>query len=303
MKPRLLRLAILVGARVREWRVIRRTPLGHAMRWIGRRLQPWMARTAFVDAIHQVNSVQMKIPRPPDRAAGSSEFHMALGTYEERELDYVLTRLRPGDTFLDVGAHVGYFTLPAAKTVGPSGRIIAIEPSPVSARVLRENAELNGLDWITVFDVAASDHNGPEVLFRSPKSPMWNRLVRFPVRDGMDTISVSAKTIDSILAECGWPPIVGMKVDVEGAELDVLRGSTACLSRNPHAFVIVEVEGRTRLDRSLAVLHFLEDQGYSFRLFKRGAVPTAETIISIASALDGDYLFNVVAEKLAGGSR
>jgi len=253
------------------------------MSWIGHRLQPWMARTAFVDAVHEVNGVQMKIPRPPDGAAGSSEFHMALGTYEERELDYVLARLRPGDTFLDVGAHVGYFTVPAAKAVGPSGRVIAIEASPASVRLLRANAELNGFSWITVFDVAASDHDGPELLFRSPKSPMWNRLVRFPVRDGMDTISVSAKTIDSMVAECGWPPIVGMKIDVEGAELDVLRGSTSCLDRNPHAFVIVEMEGRMRLESSLAVLHLLEDQGYRFRLFRRGASPTAETISSIAS--------------------
>ena len=302
MKVRLLRLAILLSAQVREWRVVRRSRLGDAMKWIGRRLQPWMTRTALVDSIHEVNGVRMKIPRPLDGAAGSSEYHMALGTYEERELDYVLARLRPGDCFVDVGAHIGYFTLPAAKAVGLSGRVIAIEPSPGSADLLRANAELNGLDWITVFEVAASDHNGPEVLFRSPKSPMWNRLVRFPVRDGMDTISVSAKTIDSILAECGWPPIVGMKVDVEGAELDVLRGSTGCLGRNPNAFVIVEMEGRMRLEHSLAVLHFLEGQGYGFRLFKRGTTPTAETINSIASALEGGLLFNVVAERSGGGN-
>ena len=303
MKPRLLKLAILVSVRVREWRVVRRTPLGDAMRWVGQRLQPWMARTAFVDAIHEVNGVRMRIPRPPDSDAGSSEFHMALGTYEERELDYVVARLRPGDNFLDVGAHLGYFTLPAAKAVGPSGRVIAIEPSPASVQVLRANAELNGLSWITVFEAAASDRSGPELLFRSPKSPMWNRLVRFPLRDGMDTIPVSAKTIDSMLAECGWPPIAGMKVDVEGAELDVLRGSTSCLNRNPHAFVIVEMAGHLmRLESSLAALRLLEDQGYMFRRFKRGAAPTAETISSIASALERDYLFNVLAEKPAGGN-
>ena len=301
MKARLLRLAILAGARVREWRVVRRTRLGDVIRWIGRRFQPWMARTAFVNAIHEVNGVQMRIPRPPDSAAGSSEFHMALGTYEERELGYVLSHLRPGDTFLDVVAHVGYFALPAAKAVGSSGRVIAIEPTPASVRVIRENAELNGFGWITVLEVAASDHDGPELLFRSPKSPMWNRLVRFPVRDGMDTVSVSAKTIDSVLAECGWPPIAGMKVDVEGAELDVLRGSTSCLDRNPDTFVIVEMQGRVRLEGSLAVLHLLEDRGYRFRLFKRGAAPTSETISSIAAALEGGRLFNVVAEKPAGG--
>ncbi len=301
MKQRLLRLAILVGVRVREWRVVRRTRLNDAMRWIGHRLQPWVARTAFVDAIQEVNSVRMKIPRPPD-GAGTDEFHMALGTYEERELDYVLTRLRPGDTFLDVGAHVGYFTLPAAKAVGPSGRVIAIEPSPVCVRLLRANAELNGFGWITVFEVAASDRNGTDLLACSPQSSMWNWLVRMDVDDGIDTISVSTKTIDSILAECEWPPIVGMKVDVEGAELDVLRGSTSWFDRNPHAFVIVEMAGQMRLESSLAALRLLEEQGYTFRRFKRGAAPTVETISSIAAALEGDHLFNVLAEKPAGGN-
>ena len=93
-----------------------------------------------------------------------------------------------------------------------------------------------------------------------------------------------------------------MKIDVEGAELDVLRGSGSCLDRNHHAFVLVEVEGRWRLDRSLAVLHLLEDQGYSFRLFRRGTAPTAETVRSIASALEGGGMLNVLAEKPAVGS-
>ena len=78
----------------------------------------------------------------------------------------------------------------------------------------------------------------PDRCFVEIKSTMWNRLIRETVEDRRDTISVSARTIDSILAECGWPPIVGMKIDVEGAELDVLRGSGSCLERNPHAFCL-----------------------------------------------------------------
>ena len=139
----------------------------------------------------------------------------------------------------------------------------------------------------------------PDRCFVEIKSTMWNRLIRETVEDRRDTISVSARTIDSILAECGWPPIVGMKIDVEGAELDVLRGSGSCLERNPQAFVLVEVGGRWRLDRSLAVLHLLEDQGYSFRLFRRGTAPTAETVRSIASALEGGGMLNVLAERPA----
>lgn len=304
MKRRLLRLAISVSARVRQWRVVRRTGLGDAIRSIGRRLQPWMARTAFVDEIHEVNGVQMRIPRPQDSAAGSSEFHMALGTYEKQELEYVVSHLSPGDTFLDVGAHVGYFTLPAAKAVGSGGQVIAIEPSPASVAVLRANTELNGLSWIKVFEVGASDDNGPGLLVRSPKSAMWNSLVRRAqpagVKDGRDTVAVSKLTIDTILAECDWPPIAGIKIDVEGGELDVLRGSTECLDRNPQAFVLIEMGIGWRLKRSLAVLHLLEDQGYVFRQFRQGAAPTEQTVSSIASALETGSMFNVVAERPTG---
>ena len=103
----LLRIAMLVSARVREWRIVRRTPLHDAMKWIRSRLQPWMTRTVLVDAVHDVNGVQMRIPPPRDATARSGEFQMALGTYEDQELGYVLARLRPGDVFVDVGAHVG----------------------------------------------------------------------------------------------------------------------------------------------------------------------------------------------------
>ncbi len=303
MRARLLRLAILAGMRFRDWPLVRLTRLSDAMRWIGRRLQPWMARTAFDDAIHDVNGVQMKIPPPVDSEAGSSEYHMALGTYEERELGYVLAHLRPGDTFLDVGAHIGYFTLPAAKAVGDTGRVIAIEPSPASAHLLRENAEMNGLGWITVVEAAATDHDGSENLFRSPKSAMWNRILPTPPKEGMDTISVSARTIDSILAESGWPSVGGIKIDCEGAELDVIRGSTSCLARNPGAFLVVEMQGRMRLEISLTALHLLEGLGYQFGLFERGAAPTPATISTIAAALEAGHLINVVAERQVGRTR
>jgi len=227
---------------------------------------------------------------------------MALGTYEKPEMNYLLTRLRPGDCFLDVGAHAGYFSLPAARVVGPTGRIIAIEATPASARLLRANVELNGFPWLTVVEVAASNRDGQALLSVSPYSPMWNSVAAGA--DTVNTISVRARTIDSILAESGWPPIAGMKVDVEGAELDVLRGSLRCLERNPQAFLIVEMSGHPdRLEPSLAALRLLEGLGYTFRRFQWGRAPKRETVGSIARALTDDYLhdylFNILAEKPA----
>ncbi len=97
---------------------------------------------------------------------------MALGTYEHNELRNLLQRLQPGDTFIDVGAHIGYLSLPIAKRVGPSGKVIALEPSPTSLELLRRNVALNGFNWVTVVDAAASDKDGLARLHMSSQSAM-----------------------------------------------------------------------------------------------------------------------------------
>jgi len=119
-----------------------------------------------------------------------------------------------------------------------------------------------------VFEVAASDHNGSRSLFRGDKSTMWNRLIRETVEVRRDTISVSARTIDSILAECGWPPIVGMKIDVEGAEWHVLKGMRASLERwSPGLLLEIHPPQLKRSGHSESeVLRLLDELGYARQL-------------------------------------
>ena len=68
--------------------------------------------------------------------------------------------LRPGDVAIDAGANIGLFTVLAASQVGPHGRVIACEPSPTTMRLLRDNVERNGFDWVELREVALAETPG-----------------------------------------------------------------------------------------------------------------------------------------------
>lgn len=297
LKRRALKACILASAQAREATVVRRTPLAHVARWVGNRLEPWAARKAFVDGVQHVNGVLMEIPLGQGWGMGG-EFHLALGTYERAELDYVVRHLGPGDTFVDVGAHIGYFSLPAAKAVGPTGRVIALEPHPQSSRLLTRNAELNGFGQVTVLEVAASDHEGRAEFNMSATTPMWSSLLSTTYSSG-DAAQVPLRTLDGVLSDEGWPRIAGLKIDVEGAEPEVIRGSAECLERNPRAFILSEMCGGDRLEASAETLHFLEARRFAFYRLRWRGEPAIESIRSIMVALKSDRLFNILARRPA----
>ena len=294
--------SILALERIRSHPLSRVVPLAPAIRWLGNHYVPWAARSAFHDSPHRVNGVMMIIPRPPLGGWGG-EFHMALGTYEREELRAILSRLRPGDVFLDVGAHVGYFSLPAARRVGPGGRVIAVEPTPGSVEILRRNVELNELRWIEIIAAAASREDGVATLNLNNLSSMWNSI--HPIRLGVtqSRVQVSTVAVDSLLAARGWPPVAGMKLDVEGAEGEVLEGAREALERNQGAFLSFEVcvSDPPRRERSSATLALLEAAGYRFRRIQRGGERgcfTARELLQDRSVANWrDALFNVIADK------
>lgn len=250
-------------------------PFHLASRWARNHLVPWAARGGFEEGVHAVNGVLLEVPRPP-AWGGGGEFHMALGTYERAEMQFLLSRLRPGDGFIDVGSHIGYVALPAARVVGPGGRVFCLEPTPDTFERLRANVERNGLENVTLVRAAAAGRDGEANLACSADSVMWNSLVR----DGNGSVRVATRSLDSLIGEAGWPAIAGIKVDAEGAEWSVLSGAEQVLARNPSAFMMLEVDGGARVEESLRVLEFLADRGRRFSRFTwNGHVP--ETLASL----------------------
>jgi len=145
--------------------------------------------------------------------------------------------VRPGATVLDVGANIGAYTLLFAMWAGPSGRVMAFEPSPRSVEGLREHLRLNGVaDRVEIVEAAVSNAEGTASFDCSGASGA-NALVGAG-RAGADAITVETTTLDACCESRGVRPSV-IKIDVEGAELEVLRGGRRTLAQ-PGLDVFVE---------------------------------------------------------------
>lgn len=157
---------------------------------------------------------------------------------------------KPGDVFMDVGAYIGWYTIQAAKAVGSSGRVIALEPDAYNRRQLEENLALNDLASCAVVPVAAWFEIA-EIGWRSDDVPVWSKVDR--VSNGG---SVRAATIDSLVSDFGLTNLNWIKMDIEGAEIEALQGAERILGRfRPVLFI----EIHETLD---AVSRFLAKCGY-----------------------------------------
>ncbi len=138
--------------------------------------------------------------------------------------------VRPGDTVVDGGAHVGFFTIVSARRVGPSGWVIAFEPDPDNARHWRRNVELNQLRARVVLSEAAlGDRTGTATFHRSRSLSTHGSLLSSSTTDGSSDI-VQTIALDEYVAEHGHRVDV-IKLDLEGAEAIALNGMRESISQ------------------------------------------------------------------------
>ena len=172
---------------------------------------------------------------------GAQTHGMWLGSYEWRKQAAISKRLRLGQTFFDIGANAGYFSLLWSRSVGASGRVVAVEPLPRNIEFLERHLAMNGISNVHVVRKAISDHRG---------------TARFCV-DGHSTsrlsdsggLLVQVTTLDDLVEELGCPPDV-MKVDIEGAELELLRGAKQVLE-NDRPVIFLALHSKDNFERLL----------------------------------------------------
>lgn len=163
------------------------------------------------------------------------------GTWEKAEIETVRRLLRPGDTFIDVGANVGWYTAVGSKSVGREGRVIAFEPAPGSLTYLRRTVAANGLRNVSVEPKALSDKPGTLELHIGATNKGHNSLLASTATDA--TVKVPAVTLDDYLSDI--PGAVRLvKIDTEGAEGFILRGMAETFRKNPHMAVLMEYHPR-----------------------------------------------------------
>lgn len=255
------------------------------------------ARRQSVDDIakHELALVElsggMKLYVRSDDAVGAEMSRQ--GTYEPHVSQELLRLLQPGSVFVDVGASVGYFTILAARAVGPKGRVIACEPGPQNHSALLLNTVVNNLDNVRILPCAVSDTaavllyhhlgggNGAISAFDGTPESVGTREL------------VQARRLDDILE--GEPRVDVVKIDVEGAEGRVIAGATQTLRRHAPALLfefsppglqaVSGVSGEDLL-ASLAAL------GYRFRVLgsERSATVSADAVLRHYRRQGGDHV-------------
>jgi FkbM family methyltransferase len=203
---------------------------------------------------------------------GMAKLVFAFRERYEPELSYLKMILSPGNTFIDVGANIGIYTLAASKIVGATGRVLAFEPSAQSSPLLAKNIALNGLTNVHTFPVALAQRNGRAWLHRGP-NPTLNSFGKDPSwkEDGEEVVT---ETLDQVLRKAHIDRVDLIKMDVQGAEELVLRGARNTVT-SAHPVVIFEVwpEGAVLLGLSpYGPWELLESIGYQFFAAGRGGI-------------------------------
>jgi FkbM family methyltransferase len=149
----------------------------------------------------------------------------------------VLRRLvRPGMVVADVGANIGLLTLVMAWATGPSGQVIAFEPEAVPRANLEKMRHLNGLSWVEVRDQAVGARAG-QLTFHVSDIIGHSSLYALPENEGSREIQVEVVRLDAVAPQ-GRMDVV--KIDVEGAELDVLAGMSGLIAKNSDLAIVAE---------------------------------------------------------------
>jgi FkbM family methyltransferase len=175
-----------------------------------------------------------------------------------------------GDTIVDVGAHLGHYTLISSKRVGANGKVIAIEADQGNFEMLNRNIKLNGLTNVIPLNYAVYSKQTKLKLYLPDEESgftIYNTIMVNRTKPEEKFVEVNANTLDNLLllqqqqsginhADINW-----IKIDVEGAEFEVLKGATNILSKSKDIALLIEVHGQ---DNYRPVVEFLNV--YNFKI-------------------------------------
>lgn len=193
------------------------------------------------------------IPPRPNLSASVAKFHgltfhvdpddmvitartIGFGEYEPGLTKAFLSIVHEGDTVIDIGANIGYYTMLGAQAVGQKGKVYAFEPDPGAYALLRTNAEVNRFTNIVAEQKALSNRPGTLTLYRGCTNKGDNRVIA--PSDKRETVTVEAVALDDYLPNNA--KIRFIKSDTQGAEGMVLEGMRRTIERNKELYFAVE---------------------------------------------------------------
>ena len=164
--------------------------------------------------------------------------HLIGEGYWEMWVTRVMTQLiEPGMVCIDAGANIGYYTVLMGELAGPDGKVVAAEPVPATRRLLERNVRINGFEaFTTILDTAFGADRGEVTMFVPPGEPK-NALIWDGALPGWEELRVPLQRIDDL----DLPRVDFVKIDVEGAEIDLWRGMRETMARNRDIHILMEV--------------------------------------------------------------
>jgi FkbM family methyltransferase len=198
-------------------------PRGLFDHWLGQDI----ANVVFVDGIRlRWRSLSFRVPMKS--YVHYREFEPATVCALERQL-------KPGMTFVDIGANIGYTAALAAQLVGQAGRVLAFEPSPRTVDLLRRNIADNRLTNVTIYPYAIGEAHRTRTFWLT-EAALTDGFHQGPWSAAVASVEVDERRLDQLVAA----PVDLVKIDVEGAEIETLRGMSGLLGARGVRAILVE---------------------------------------------------------------
>ncbi len=157
------------------------------------------------------------------------------GIYERQETGFVENEIKPGQTVVDIRAHIGYYSLIFAKLVGPHGKVYAFEPDPSNFSILQKNIELNSYGNIVAINKAVTEETEIQKLYLSNGSVGDHKT--YDSGEGREILEIDGVALDKFLKGV---TVDFIKMDIQGAEGGALKGMTTLIQRSSSIKIITE---------------------------------------------------------------
>jgi len=192
------------------------------------------------------------------------------GEQEPYKTEAILANFKKGEIFFDIGAHIGYFSAIAAHLNKGEGKVFAFEPRPMNAGFFRKHMKVNGFSSVVLYEAAVGEVEG-DVMFDSAHGSATGRVTK----DG--DLKVKQVSIDKLISEGTLPMPTFIKIDVEGGEIEVLKGlEKVIISARPKMVVATH-----NPECHSFVLGFLEKHNYRYHVLNPESVKGDTEIVAL----------------------